>query len=111
MRQHFPCLPGETKLIASLLFSVAVLLIVVNSFKQNWVVYLSRREKLYSITYSALLFLTFLGLNVLITQTHLEHMLVVYHPPLQSFIQLNAIFGVVYFGMAFVSTLFPHADG
>jgi phosphoserine phosphatase RsbU/P len=101
-----PILPGESQLLASLLFSVTVVLIVVNSFKQNWVVYLSRREKLYSIGYSSLLFLVFLAVNILITQTGLEHALVAYHPPLQSFIQLNAIFGVVYFGMAFVSTLF-----
>jgi hypothetical protein len=38
-----PLLPGESQLLASLLFSVTVVLIVVNSFKQNWVVYLSRR--------------------------------------------------------------------
>ena len=101
-----PLLPGESKLLASLLFSVTIVLVVVNSFKQNWVVYLSRREKLYSIGYSSLLFLVFLAVNLLITQTSLERALVTYHPPLQSFIQLNAIFGVVYFGMAFVSTLF-----
>jgi phosphoserine phosphatase RsbU/P len=101
-----PLLPGESQIVASILFSLTIVLIVVNSFKQNWVVYLSRREKLYSIGYSSLLFLVFLVMNVLITQTGLEHALVSYHPPLQSFIQLNAIFGVIYFGMAFVSTLF-----
>lgn len=101
-----PLLPGGSQLLVSLLFSVTIVLIVVNSFKQNWVVYLSRREKLYSIGYSSLLFLAFLTVNILITQTGLEHALVAYHPPLQSFIQLNAIFGVIYFGMAFVSTLF-----
>jgi serine phosphatase RsbU (regulator of sigma subunit) len=101
-----PILPAEGRLLGSLLFSITLIVIVVNSFKQNWVVYLSRREKLYSIAYTALLFLTFLGINILINQTSLERALVSYHPPLQSFVQLNAIFGVVYFGMAFVSTLF-----
>ena len=101
-----PLLPGESKLLVSLLFSITVVLIVVNSFKQNWVVYLSRREKLYSIGYSSLLFLAFLAINLLITQAVLERSLVAYHPPLQSFIRLNAIFGMIYFGMAFVSTLF-----
>ena len=101
-----PFVPAEARLVSSLLYSVTLIIILVNSFKQNWVVYLSRREKLYSIAYTALLFLAFLGINVLINQTSLERALVGYHPPLQSFIQLNAIFGVVYFGMAFVSTLF-----
>jgi serine phosphatase RsbU (regulator of sigma subunit) len=101
-----PLLPAEGRLIGPLLFSVTLIVIIINSFKQNWVVYLSRREKLYSIAYTSLLFLSFLAINILINQTPLERALVGYHPPLQSFIQLNAIFGVVYFGMAFVSTLF-----
>lgn len=101
-----PLFPGEGRMFGPLLFSIAVILIVINSFKQNWVVYLSRREKIYSIVYTALLFLTFLGVNLIINQSVLERALVNYHPPLQSFIRLNAVFGVIYFGMAFVSTLF-----
>jgi sigma-B regulation protein RsbU (phosphoserine phosphatase) len=101
-----PFFPAEWRLLGSILYSVTLVIIVVNSFKQNWVVYLSRREKLYSIAYTALLFLAFLAINVLISETSLEKALASYHAPLLSFIQLNAIFGVVYFGMAFVSTLF-----
>jgi serine phosphatase RsbU (regulator of sigma subunit) len=99
-------LSGEGRIIVSILFSLTVIMAVVNSFKQNWVVYLSRREKLYSIAYCALLFLGFLIINVLISQSVVEQALVYFHRPLQSFIQLNAIFGVIYFGMAFVSALF-----
>jgi serine phosphatase RsbU (regulator of sigma subunit) len=99
-------LAGEGRIIVSILFSLTVIMAVVNSFKQNWVVYLSRREKLYSIAYCALLFLAFLIINVLISQSVVEQALVYFHRPLQSFIQLNAIFGVIYFGMAFVSALF-----
>ncbi|MBM4161765.1 MAG: GAF domain-containing protein [Ignavibacteria bacterium] len=99
-------LPGDGRIVVTILFSLAVILAVVNSFKQNWVVYLSRREKLFSIAYSALLFLTFLTINLLLGQSAPEQALMRYHLPLQSFIQLNAIFGVIYFGMAFVSALF-----
>ncbi|TSA15334.1 GAF domain-containing protein [bacterium] len=101
-----PVLRGDGQLFGPLLFAVAVVLIVVNSFKQNWVVYLSRREKMYSIVYASLLFLTLLGITLITSQSVLERALIAYHPPLQSFIRLNAIFGVIYFGMAFVSTLF-----
>jgi serine phosphatase RsbU (regulator of sigma subunit) len=101
-----PLVPAEGRFIGSLLFSLCVILIVVNSFKQNWLVYLSRREKLYAIAYSALLLLSFLGINLLMGQTFPERTLVSYHAPLQSFIQLNVVFGVVYFGMTFVSALF-----
>jgi phosphoserine phosphatase RsbU/P len=101
-----PLLPLGGLMLGPLLSSIAIVLIVINSFKQNWVVYLSRREKMYSIAYTALLFLTFLGISLLINQSFLERALVAYHAPLQSFIWLNAVFGVIYFGMAFVSTLF-----
>ncbi|MGA3244429.1 MAG: PP2C family protein-serine/threonine phosphatase [Bacteroidota bacterium] len=101
-----PLLPSGGMLFGTLLSSVAIVLIVVNSFKQNWVVYLSRREKMYTIAYTALLFLTFLGISLLINQSILERPLIAYHAPLHSFVYLNSIFGVIYFGMAFVSTLF-----
>ncbi|HTY37195.1 MAG TPA: PP2C family protein-serine/threonine phosphatase [Bacteroidota bacterium] len=101
-----PVLPSGGMMMTPLLSTLAIILVVINSFKQNWVVYLSRREKMYSIAYTALLFLTFLGITLLINQNSLEKALVGYHAPLQSFVRLNAIFGVIYFGMAFVSTLF-----
>lgn len=101
-----PLLPSGGMIFGPLLSSIAIVLIVVNSFKQNWVVYLSRREKMYSIAYTALLFLAFLGISLIINQSFLERAFISYHGPLQSFIRLNAIFGAIYFGMAFVSTLF-----
>jgi phosphoserine phosphatase RsbU/P len=101
-----PILTAQGGLVSTLVFVVAIILSVINSFKQNWVVYLSRREKMYSIAYTALLFLAFIGINLLIKQSAMERILIAYHPPLESFIRLNAIFGVIYFGMAFVSTLF-----
>ena len=89
------------------LFVLAIIFIVLNSFRQSWIVYLSRREKLYCIVYSALLFFTDVFLSVLVTNTSVANRLLEsFSSPLHSFIQLNAIFGSVYFGMAFVSTLF-----
>jgi len=93
--------------VATGLFVVAIVLIVINSFRQSWIVYLSRREKIYCIVYSALLFFTNVFLSVLVTNTSAANKLLVsFSNPLHAFIQLNAIFGSVYFGMAFVSTLF-----
>lgn len=102
----FPAIAGEGSVAASLLFALAIVMVIVNSFKQNWIVYLSRREKIYSIGYSALLFLAFIALNLLTTQTPVNQTVTGFHHPLKTFAQLNAIFGAVYFGMAFISTLF-----
>ena len=50
--------------------------------------------------------MAFFGILMLISQSIIEGPLIAYHAPLHSFIRLNSIFGVIYFGMAFVSTLF-----
>ncbi len=95
------------RFFATSLFVLSIILIVVNSFKQNWIVYLSRREKIYCIVYSALLFFTSVFLSVLLTNASVPYRLLnSFNHPLHAFVQLNAILAAVYFGMAFISTLF-----
>ncbi|MBI3004367.1 MAG: SpoIIE family protein phosphatase [Ignavibacteriales bacterium] len=102
-----PFLSMESALFGTLFFSLSVLAIVANSFRQSWIVYLSRKEKIYVIVYSAFLFIAFVLLNVLFFEkTFTNKALLAFSQPLHRFTQLNAIFGAVYFGMAFVSTLF-----
>ncbi len=102
-----PFIPADLASLPAIFFAVGIALIVVNSFKQNWIVYLSRREKLYTIGYSLLLFVGFIVISVLLTErTFLHSSLNYFSVPLSRFIQLNAIFGGVYFGMSFFSTLF-----
>jgi sigma-B regulation protein RsbU (phosphoserine phosphatase) len=93
--------------IGTILFFATILFIVFNSFKQSWIVYLSRREKIYCIVYSALLFLTTIFLSALVTNESVPKKLIIaFSLPLHTFVQLTAIFASIYFGMAFVSTLF-----
>jgi sigma-B regulation protein RsbU (phosphoserine phosphatase) len=101
-----PAFLGSGTLIGTLLLALAIIMVVVNSFKQNWIVSLSRREKVYSIVYSALLFLVFVFLTVLVENQFPQRALQNVTPPLQRFVLLNCVFGAVYFGMAFISTLF-----
>ncbi|MBI4429825.1 MAG: hypothetical protein HY562_11990, partial [Ignavibacteriales bacterium] len=102
-----PFLSMESALFSTLFFSLSVLTIVANSFRQSWIVYLSRKEKIYVIIYSALLFTAFVLFNVLFFEkTFTNRALLTFSQPLHRFSQLNAIFGAVFFGMAFVSTLF-----
>ena len=97
----------ETSLLGTLFFGLTVAAIVANSFRQSWIVYLSRKQKIYVIVYSAFLFTGFVLLNVLFFEkTFTNKALLAFSQPLHRFTQLNAIFGAVYFGMAFVSTLF-----
>ncbi|MBF8247537.1 MAG: protein serine/threonine phosphatase with GAF(s) sensor(s), partial [Bacteroidetes bacterium] len=103
----FPFFSLETSFLGTLFFGFAVAAVVANSFRQSWIVYLSRRQKIYVIVYSALLFTGFVLLNVLFFErTFTNKALLAFSGPLHRFTQLNAIFGAVYFGMAFISTLF-----
>lgn len=88
-------------------YVLSIIFIVVNAFRQSWIVYLSRREKLYCIVYSALLFFTNVFLSVLVTNSSTANKLLhLFSSPVHTFVQLNAMYAAVYFGMAFVSTLF-----
>jgi phosphoserine phosphatase RsbU/P len=88
-------------------FVLAIVLIAVISFRQGWVVYLSRREKIYSILYSLFLMITFVGLAGLVnTGTFVGRSIDAESAPLGRFVNLNFLLGASYFGMAFISTLF-----
>lgn len=103
----FPFIPPDVAFLSAILFGVTVLFIIVNSFKQSWIVYLSRREKLYTIFYSLLLLIGFIVLNVLLTErTFLHSSINYFSAPLERFARLVAIFGAAYFGMSLFSTLF-----
>jgi serine phosphatase RsbU (regulator of sigma subunit) len=102
-----PFLPLEGNLLESLFFSLAVVMIVVISFKQNWIVYLSKREKLYSIVYTVLLCIILMIIDIGLAQSSRPNDAILnFSRPLHTFIQLNLILGTIYFGVTFVSTLF-----
>lgn len=85
----------------------AVLFAVLNSFRLSWIIYLTKREKLVTLAYSFLLFLGFLTLTILMAQQEaVLQSLLYYSTPLRQLVFLTAIFGTVYFGNAFLSTLF-----
>jgi len=97
----------EDTFLPPIFFSCVIVFIVVNSFKQNWIVYLSKREKIYSIVYSILMFLALTLLDVyLASSSGSNNAIISYSRPLHIFIQLNAIFGTIYFSVTFMSTLF-----
>jgi sigma-B regulation protein RsbU (phosphoserine phosphatase) len=83
-------------------------MIIVNSFRLAWIAYLPRKEKIYSLLYSLLSFFGFLVILIIISSEAgwTEKGLHYYSPALFTFVRLTSIFGAVYFGMSFSSTLF-----
>jgi serine phosphatase RsbU (regulator of sigma subunit) len=99
--------PTDPPLIAMIFLGLTVLMIVLNSFRLTWIVYLTKREKLFSMVYGFVLFIIFIGFDILTTSgTPVGKSLLFYSPPLKSFIMSTSIFGTVYFGMTFLSTMF-----
>ncbi len=102
-----PSGPLERNLTSSILLVLAVVFMVVNSFRLSWIVYLSKREKIYSIIYGFLLLCTFIGFDIVTYGgTDIGKALLFYSVPLQSFIWQISLFATIYFGMTFISTLF-----
>ncbi len=105
--------PLESNVLTSILYGVAIAVGVFNAFRLPWIVYLSRREKLLTLVFSFFLFVILTVLNIYMSQYRLFSQGVIYYSTaLQTFIALGMLFSNIYFGMAFVSTLFhlPTAD-
>ncbi len=99
--------PLETGLVTYLLFGCAVASMLMNSFRLSWIVYLTKREKLFSMTYGFLLFCCCLTFDILTTSgMPVGKALLFYSPELKSAIMTAGLFATIYFGMTFVSTLF-----
>ena len=99
--------PLDSSLLTGILFVLAIIVAVMNSFRLPWIVYLTKREKLFSLACAFFLFLGFTALAVQVGGgSLLRRSLLYYSHPLHNFVQLVLIFGAMYAGMAFVSTLF-----
>lgn len=103
-----PLQPLETSTFTAILVGFAILFGFINSFRLPWIVYMTKREKIFGLVYGLVLFLAFLGLNILINldSSVLKKATLYYSYPLNKFILVTVLFGNIYFGMAFISTLF-----
>lgn len=100
--------PLQESVASGIFTGIAVLMIVMNSFRLAWIAYLPRKEKIYALLYSLLSFFGFLVILIIFSQEAggAEKGIHYYSPALYTFVQLTSILGAVYFGMSFISTLF-----
>ncbi|MBI3363470.1 MAG: hypothetical protein HY033_01015 [Ignavibacteriae bacterium] len=102
-----PYKPLETDPVPTTIFALSIAAMVVNSFRLSWIVYLSKREKLISMVYGFVLFCIFIGYLILtLGESPIGQALLFYSRPLTTFIHSVELFGAIYFGMTFISTLF-----
>ena len=99
--------PLDSGVLMSIVFVVAIVAALANSFRLPWIVFLTKREKIIGLVYAFFLFMGFLVVNILMAQsTLIGRSLLYYSYPLKQFVLLTTILGNIYFGMAFISTLF-----
>ena len=99
--------PLDSSVVTTIILALTVVFAIMNSFRLPWIVYLSKREKLIALVYGFLLFCAFTGMDVaLAMDSNLRHSLLYYSYPLREWVQLSVLSGNIYFGMAFISTLF-----
>ena len=88
---------------------LAILLVasmVVNAFRFSWILVLSRREKIINLLLSLFGFAFFLILTIYSSESEaLSNSLRYYHPILDSFVAICFLFGTLYMGIGFASTL------
>ncbi len=108
LRTLFPADREGGGTATTLLTVLVVAAIVLNSMRLSWIVYLSRREKLYSLLFSffGLTFYTILTVFSHEESNLLHQSLVYYQPSLYVFVSSLFLFAAVYGGMSFASTLF-----
>ena len=99
--------PLDSALIPGILFGLAIVFAVVNSFRLPWIIYLTKREKIFSLVYGFFLFIGFVLIDVMLAgNSFVNRALLYYSHPLREFVMLLGIFASLYAGMAFISTLF-----
>lgn len=100
--------PLEDTVWSAVFSGLAVVMIIVNSFRLSWIAYLPRKQKVYALLYSLLAFFGFLVILVILSiqDAQTQKGIQFYSSSLFTFVKLSSTFGTVYFGMSFISTLF-----
>lgn len=103
-----PLDPLESGILTNIIAGFAILFALINSFRLPWIVYLPKREKIFGLVYGFALFIVLVGLNVMVGSERglIGKSLLYYSYPLNRFVFLTTLFANIYFGMAFISTLF-----
>lgn len=105
--------PYDSRLITTILFGLFVVLILINSFRMPWIVFLKKREKILTIvfTFSILVILTALGI-IFQDNSSAGKALLYYSHSLKYFVDGTFLFVFLYSLIAFLSTIFnlPTSD-
>jgi len=88
-------------------FIVSIVLVLLNSFRVSWIAFLSKRQKVFLLLISIIMSGLF-GLNfAMFSETNIIEQIVFYFSPgVRVFYILIMLYGTIYFGIVFFTTLF-----
>ncbi len=88
-------------------FVVAIVLIALNSFRVSWIAFLSKRQK-YFLLFISIVISSLFGLNfAMFSESNIIEQIVFYFSPgVRVFYILIMLYGTIYFGIVFFTTLF-----
>ncbi|MDQ7818317.1 MAG: PP2C family protein-serine/threonine phosphatase [Melioribacteraceae bacterium] len=89
-------------------YVVSIVLISLNSLRVSWIAFLVKKQKLYLLIISTILSLLFaFNFGLLLSETNtIRQIIVSFSPGLYTIFSLTMIYGVIYFGVIFFTTLF-----
>lgn len=97
----------STDYISKSLFFVSILLIIVNSIRVSWIAFLPKKQKLYLLLISVIMSALF-NLNYAFSfdNVFINKVILPFSPSFHTFFGLVMIYGGIYFGVVFFTTLF-----
>ncbi len=99
--------PYDSRLISTIFYGLVVLMILLNSFRIPWILFQKKKEKGMTILFSFLILGVFVGLKIFLSSNAaLGKYLLYYSHPLFYFVDGTILFGIIYTGITFLSTIF-----
>lgn len=98
---------NDLSYIADTFFIISILLIVINSVRISWIAFLSKKDKIKTLFLSVVIEILFIAdLIASSGKTIHAEIFTQFSPALEKFLQLLMLYGIIYFGVLFFTTLF-----
>lgn len=97
----------ELNYIKTTFIIISIILIIINSIRISWIAFLVKKEKVSLLVFSVIIFILFIVNIANSSDSHLHgQVLLNFSTSLDQFMKLMMIYGIIYFGILFFTTLF-----
>ncbi len=98
---------NDLKFVEKTFYVVSIVVIVFNSFRVSWIAFLTKREKIFLLILSIIMSVLFSLISLSLGDTNIiKRILFNFSTGVDVFVRLVILYGNIYFGIVFVTTLF-----